>query len=390
MSDSNSIVSVRRLVATVAVALVVAASAVVAALLTPFRFDGATQPSRLGAIHTTKVEKDIAGDLARAARFYGQLSRIDPDPRHRQTAAEAQFLLGEYFENTDPDRALESFRASTGFLDDYRHGWPWFKMGSLLAAAGRDGEADDHFARAMQIDDGYLSLLAGYERGKIAVRRGQPDQAWDFFYTFLRFYPHPIAESQFRNMLGNGAVPVGRGLYVVGRSLPALGKFQEARPLLLEFVREFPDDASGRFYAARAGSDVRKPDSVGTDLLRTDPRLSADVKVDRDGAVFFSSGRLMFDVYVTEDETPVSLRVVADRRAEEPELILTILVNAQTLPDGGFKVPHQPKVRWEPRFSLRPGHNIVEVALQSFPATRHRNTPVLRIPSLLLLPDGAL
>ena len=256
MSDDIPVVSKGRTLAAICVALVVTVSAVIAGLFAPFRFYDDTRPSRLGVIPTEISEQGGVEYLTRAARFYEQLSCIDPDFRHRQAAAEAQFRLGESFEQTDPPRALEHFRACTEFLGNYLHGWPWFKMGQILVANGRDAEADNCFERTRQIDDGRLALQAGYERGKIAIRSSRSDDAWRFFYEFLRFYPLPFAESYFLNMLGNGVKPSGRGLYVAGRSLLALGRIEESRPLLQTYISRFPNDLSGRFYAALAGLEV--------------------------------------------------------------------------------------------------------------------------------------
>ncbi|MFH1744176.1 MAG: tetratricopeptide repeat protein [bacterium] len=386
MADDARNVSAGRLLAAGCVALVVTLSALVTVFLSPFWCDNATAPSRLGAIPGDFAEEQIAGDLSRAAQFYGELSRIDPDFRHRQTAAEAEFRLGEYFESTDRARALKHFQVCIDYFEEYLHGWPWFRMGLILVAEGREADADDCFEHTMRIDDGRLALRAGYERGKIAMRRGEPGKAWDFFYEFLRFYSSDITDSYFLNMLGNEEKPVGRGLYVVGRSLLGLGRIDEARSLLQEYILLFPDDHSGRFFAAQAGVEIEEPVLTERSLLQTGPCLSTAVHADNDGVIFYSNGRLIFDVYGTEQIASAHLAILPDKIIEKSDLLLSVTVNEKPVEE--FQIPNQPSVQWEPAISLQSGRNIVELSLQCPSIIEHANGPLLRIRWILLSSNG--
>ncbi len=394
MPNDEKLVTAGRLWIAVGVALLVAATAAAAALLTPFWIEDGGQASRLGALNLGGSDTDLSGPLARAAEFYGSLSRLDSDPHHLQAAAEAYFRLGELQESSEPDRALDSYRKCVEYLGGYNHGWPWFKMGVILASKGEDERADEHFVKTMQIDDGALALLAGYERGEILLRAGRPEHAWDFFYEFLRFYPRSILQSQFETMSGNGAQPVRRGFYVAGRCHLALGETEQARWYLRQYLDLFPNDLSGRFYASEAGLEVEMPRPEDLGLLETRPHLSTGVQR-REGAVAFeTTGRIMIDVYVPNQPSAYSLRVLATKPTNELDVPLDVLVNAEHVGRIELMSPADIQSRLD-AFSivqslpLRKGHNVLELALPYAPREEGLPESLLRIHAVFLAAEGA-
>ncbi len=394
MSEEHSLVSAGRLAIAIGIAAAISLAAVLAAMVSPFWIEDGGQPSRLGAVSLTDGEPAQVGPLTRAAEFYGSLSRLDSDPHHLQAAAEAYFQVGEMLESSEPDRALESYRNCVDYLEEYNHGWPWFKMGMIELDRRRYDSAEEYLKKSMQIDDGALALRAGYERGKIALRTGQPDRAWDYFYEFLRFYPRPILTTQFQTMYGNGATPVGRGFYVVGRCLLELGRSKDARAHLREYIDRFPNDISGRFYAGKTGLKMDMPDPEEIDFLESEPRISAGVRERGNVLVFETTGRVMMDVYVPKGGRSYYLTLFATKPILELDLILNVLANAEQV--GQIDPIARPDV--ESRLSsssltmpiqLHAGHNVLEIALPYVPRREEPPDSYVHIHSISLSAEGS-
>ncbi|HPA45369.1 MAG TPA: hypothetical protein PK395_06355 [bacterium] len=342
---------------------------------------------RIDATPTAAGSDHDMSDLSNTSRFFGELSRIDPDLRHRNTAANAEFRMGDLLEKTEPEEALKHFKACTDLLENYLHGWPWFRMGQIQVTRGQMIEADRDFERTMQIDDGRLALRAAYERGKIALNNDHIEQAWVYFYEFLRFSPEPLADYHFLNMLRNDVHPAGLGLYVVGRALLGTGQTEQAGGLLGEYVALYPNDLSGRFYAKQAGVPVSLPVYSPQDVLQGDVRQSSGLHKNSTGLIFYSDGRLMADLYVNGEDLPGSLRAVLQPMTEGFRGRLSVLLNGESVDD--FEIAPDPRIEWKREIPFQPGRNLVEIAFQNMGPRGDSGGPILRIESMMLECGGS-
>jgi len=327
-------------------------------------------------------------DLSNTSRFFGELSRIDPDLRHRNVAAGAEFRIGELLEKTAPEEALKHYKACTDLLENYLHGWPWFRMGQIRIARGQALEADRDFDRTMQIDDGRLALRAAYERGKIALNNNNIEQAWEFFYEFLRFSPEPLADYHFLNMLRNDVQPSGLGLYVVGRALLGIGRIEQAGDLLGKYVSLYPNDLSGRFYAMQAGVPVSPPVYSPPDVLQSNTRQSSGLHKNSTGLIFYSDGRLMADLYLNEQNLPGGLRVVLQPMTKVFRGRWSVLLNGESV--DNFEITPDLRMEWKHEIPFQPGRNLMEIAFQNTGPRGDSGAPIVRIQSMILESGGAV
>lgn len=141
----------------------------------------------------------------------------------------ARVLLDEKGKGVDPDGALKQARAAVKAAPEYAEAH--YVLGLAQQRTKADGDAEESFKRAVKLDPSHAG--AELEISRLALARGDAARALEAAERAASFPDRKAAGSQ------------------LALSLAAAGKLPQARQVIGELTRAFPDDAALQFEQAR-------------------------------------------------------------------------------------------------------------------------------------------
>jgi Tfp pilus assembly protein PilF len=168
------------------------------------------------------------------------------NPKDRDT----HYALGHiYFVQGNYGKAEREFRSVVKL--DSRYAEAWNYLGKVYDEQGKTDLALEHFDRALSFPQYLTPDLAQYNKGKVFLKRRQPDQALRAFSAALRINPnHALAA------------------FEAGKLYADQGALKEAIAAFEITVRELPDYAEAHYHLAKAYAQAGMNDEARTSYRR--------------------------------------------------------------------------------------------------------------------------